>query len=118
MMYLPVREHIPFEQGLRPNEILSRGQTHPSQRAYSIRTRIKTLLRQAEICRCCQRAYSIRTRIKTQAYFPDQGVLPVREHIPLEQGLRRFRFSHDLTCFIGQRAYSIRTRIKTESYTI
>ncbi len=36
-----------------------------------------------------QRAYSIRTRIKTGVGSVGQSVLlPVREHIPLEQGLR------------------------------
>ena len=37
----------------------------------------------------CQRAYSIRTRIKTvlPLLLPSPRI-PVREHIPLEQGLR------------------------------
>ena len=37
----------------------------------------------------CKRAYSIRTRIKTNALVVVPAmILPVREHIPLEQGLR------------------------------
>ena len=60
------------------------------QRAYSIRTRIKTrIVLEGVINTECQRAYSIRTRIKTTesrqvVVFRDS----VREHIPLEQGLR------------------------------
>ena len=40
-------------------------------------------------------------------------IFVVRDHIPLEQGLRRLsrRLSRRLGC--GQRPYSIRTRIKT-----
>ena len=62
------------------------------QRAYSIRTRIKTRSgAMLHRCSCRQRAYSIRTRIKTVHFFYD-GVCPcvVREHIPLEQGLRPY----------------------------
>ena len=37
----------------------------------------------------CQRAYSIRTRIKTENHCHLKNLLmSVREHIPLEQGLR------------------------------
>ncbi len=37
----------------------------------------------------CQRAYSIRTRIKTESLgLADLLLIRVREHIPLEQGLR------------------------------
>ena len=41
-----------------------------------------------------QRAYSIRTRIKTLEILPykRQELIYVREHIPLEQGLRLYRF--------------------------
>ena len=61
-----------------------------SQRPYSIRTRIKT---QALVSRCItmyrQRPYSIRTRIKTLLkVFLVQLTKQVRDHIPLEQGLR------------------------------
>ena len=39
----------------------------------------------------CQRAYSIRTRIKTYVrIFVGSCTKNVREHIPLEQGLRLF----------------------------
>ena len=87
-----------------------------SQRPYSIRTRIKTrahsLVRSQGLV--SQRPYSIRTRIKT--------VLPrhrrrmprlVRDHIPLEQGLRRASSSASALLLPSQRPYSIRTRIKT-----
>ena len=60
------------------------------QRAYSIRTRIKTPYPFfSALSSSCQRAYSIRTRIKTMwviAFSP--FFTCVREHIPLEQGLR------------------------------
>ncbi len=62
-----VREHIPLEQGLR---LLVQGifrSRTPSQRAYSIRTRIKTINEPFwQNITKCQRAYSIRTRIKTK----------------------------------------------------
>ena len=62
----------------------------------------------------CQRAYSIRTRIKTfLTVFFSFIFGKVREHIPLEQGLRRFQRLLTLSLFSRQRAYSIRTRIKT-----
>ena len=37
----------------------------------------------------CQRPYSIRTRIKTDAAGDVRGQIAVRDHIPLEQGLRQ-----------------------------
>ena len=37
----------------------------------------------------------------------------VRDHIPLEQGLRRIYEPASVIAFISQRPYSIRTRIKT-----
>ena len=60
-----VREHIPLEQGLRLHA-KSYADTWKSQRAYSIRTRIKTTG-----CLSIAKKKPI-----------------VREHIPLEQGLR------------------------------
>ncbi len=60
-----VREHIPLEQGLRLSRDV-KGDVTKGQRAYSIRTRIKT------ICRAFQPVVAD----------------SVREHIPLEQGLR------------------------------
>ena len=39
-----------------------------------------------------QRAYSIKTRIKTdEISYHKSAVMQVREHIPLKQGLRQFR---------------------------
>ena len=37
-----------------------------------------------------QRPYSIRTRIKTRGFLRHPTAFPVRDHIPLEQGLRHF----------------------------
>ena len=108
------------------------------QRPYSIRTRIKTLLiilnKKLQVR---QRPYSIRTRIKTLTENICQALAFVRDHIPLEQGLRQW-LDHDYQCMafcvrdhipleqglrlwsaiqpptpLGQRPYSIRTRIKT-----
>ena len=61
-----------------------------------------------------QRAYSIRTRIKT-VFFDCLRFCGchVREHIPLEQGLRLSIIIIVFYMLISQRAYSIRTRIKT-----
>ena len=64
---------------------------HFGQRAYSVRTRIKTAIMRLIIVFLSigQRAYSIRTRIKTCPCFSQARILVwVREHIPLEQGLR------------------------------
>ena len=41
----------------------------------------------------CQRPYSIRTRIKTSSFSREAGRGIVRDHIPLEQGLRPLRTS-------------------------
>ena len=59
------------------------------QRPYSIRTRIKTE-NQESLCGtgACQRPYSIRTRIKTVNLLHLARPDHVRDHIPLEQGLR------------------------------
>ena len=65
-MFERVREHIPLEQGLRQEQHLC-----------------------AECNQIRQRAYSIRTRIKTRnVVIVVNSVSIVREHIPLEQGLR------------------------------
>ena len=50
-----------------------------------------------------QRAYSIRTRIKTIFSFVDINTkILVREHIPLEQGLR--------LCYSQSRTYLVQVR--------
>ncbi len=89
-----VREHIPLEQGLRHPISRDKRGFRRCQRAYSIRTRIKTIT--SEMCNILigsrQRAYSIRTRIKTVVTTAVNGKNYVREHIPLEQGLRRRGF--------------------------
>ena len=62
----------------------------------------------------CQRPYSIRTRIKTQCIVMLCLNSPsVRDHIPLEQGLRLPGGTTGQNTVSGQRPYSIRTRIKT-----
>ena len=132
-----VRDHIPLEQGLRPVAVTSSEFVSPSQRPYSIRTRIKTqhypdFIYQPD----CQRPYSIRTRIKTTHRQTRERARHVRDHIPLEQGLRPLPFlsltvstsvrdhiplEQGLRLDVGdlgfviesQRPYSIRTRIKT-----
>ena len=60
-----------------------------------------------------QRPYSIRTRIKTWKRAVISYHLNVRDHIPLEQGLRRLTIQRVKTVGSSQRPYSIRTRIKT-----
>ena len=62
----------------------------PTSRAYSIKTRIETLIGFTNVSfPSTSRAYSIKTRIET-AYFVSNG-LPqsLVEHIPLKQGLRQ-----------------------------
>ena len=64
------------------------------QRPYSIRTRIKTALCLPQIIKeQGQRPYSIRTRIKTRLRNLSRGEYIVRDHIPLEQGLRHCAIS-------------------------
>ena len=60
-----------------------------------------------------QRPYSIRTRIKTLAGLVTVIDVLVRDHIPLEQGLRRKQVRLEPNPVGRQRPYSIRTRIKT-----
>ena len=88
--FFNVRDHIPLEQGLRQRAKETVRLRIACQRPYSIRTRIKTppavLL---SPWRQCQRPYSIRTRIKTPCCPLAVSPCPVvRDHIPLEQGLR------------------------------
>ena len=73
---LTLREHIPLEQELR--------QPFAGLADFN----------------CSQRAYSIRTRIKTPVGLPVGVPLGLREHIPLEQGLRQLqqRGWSDLIC--------------------
>ena len=60
-----------------------------------------------------QRPYSIRTRIKTRNEVVSRATAAfVRDHIPLEQGLRH-QILKDAGSEVSQRPYSIRTRIKT-----
>ena len=136
---MTVRDHIPLEQGLRrvcpcslkatiegqrPYSIRTRIKTHTMQqnternlcqRPYSIRTRIKTRLPRASRSQTQrQRPYSIRTRIKTIALLYSRlAARSVRDHIPLEQGLRHVYLKKITLRQCCQRPYSIRTRIKT-----
>ena len=95
-----VRDHIPLEQGLRPDVLISVESNISSQRPYSIRTRIKTVALSSHLSlRFCQRPYSIRTRIKTvHCDGGQQRRLDVRDHIPLEQGLRHIEVIHLHDC--------------------
>ena len=64
-----------------------------SQRAYSYKTRIKTRRRLLLINQSydTQRAYSYKTRIKTVPFMSiEPQVNPLKEHIPIKQGLRLF----------------------------
>ena len=84
-----------------------------SQRPYSIRTRIKTGYAQLNPVE-----YFVRDHIPLEQglrHHTDvrQELWPcVRDHIPLEQGLRRL-CQIWVRRFVSQRPYSIRTRIKT-----
>ena len=133
-----VRDHIPLEQGLRqaqmnwkliwmpcqrPYSIRTRIKTwqhgsddkvYESQRPYSIRTRIKTAEGCLKRLQESQRPYSIRTRIKTWWCFNRSESVFVRDHIPLEQGLRPLIRCGLVILDDRQRPYSIRTRIKTK----
>ena len=116
-----LREHIPLKQGLRHYIPKTNAKFIPPQRAYSIKTRIKTSCKGSSGLRrpCSQRAYSIKTRIKTRLKGLKRGTRPLaqraysiktriktllhpltevlrilREHIPLKQGLRLYSFPH------------------------
>ena len=111
-----VRDHIPLEQGLRLILLFFGWIPVIRQRPYSIRTRIKTMARDVSSRNPIsgQRPYSIRTRIKTYCRFNPYTVFPfVRDHIPLEQGLRPRVVVLLEVLICCQRPYSIRTRIKT-----
>ncbi len=87
-----------------------------SQRASSITTRIKTQGPKGPYDEAMQsqRASSITTRIKTLfygLYYPCAA--PVREHLPLQQGLRQGNLLATIVANRSQRASSITTRIKT-----
>ena len=114
-----VRDHIPLEQGLRLGMVVILILPTIRQRPYSIRTRIKTAPRRCtRRSQARQRPYSIRTRIKTAARRRKQRrPLRVRDHIPLEQGLRQDHKLPSYNLLMSQRPYSIRTRIKTSSVT-
>ena len=90
-------------------------QNIPGQRPYAIRTRIKTNWCQWLPRRTAgQRPYSIRTRIKTITSLSICiEIRLVRDHIPLEQGLRHALEGTEDYQEVRQRPYSIRTRIKT-----
>ena len=110
-----MRVHLPLQQGLRPavlavisakligasaSSITTRIKTHffpkcvftcPSASASSITTRIKTnkYILHPRFCRSAS-ASSITTRIKTlSSDQPSSGNIPVRVHLPLQQGLRQ-----------------------------
>ena len=91
-----LREHIPLKQGLRHKPPWFFCDVFFSQRAYSIKTRIKTNspMYIANFPLLSQRAYSIKTRIKTIKY-------PIYRRIGKTQ-----------------RAYSIKTRIKTVRFRL
>ena len=87
-----------------------------SQRAYSIKTRIKTRYTKEFLSTIFmpQRAYSIKTRIKTYSHAVYSLLTTqLREHIPLKQGLRLIFLPARNIRRSSQRAYSIKTRIKT-----
>ena len=110
---LYVRDHIPLEQGLRRDILVTAADNAHSQRPYSIRTRIKTTAPNGGSCpKAGQRPYSIRTRIKTDCMHINPFYYSVRDHIPLEQGLRLRKSIPEMN-IKRQRPYSIRTRIKT-----
>ena len=88
---MPVREHIPLEQGLR------------------LRLALFAKLMQIHVREHIPLEQGLR---QEKSFAMVTGGHAVREHIPLEQGLRLIALMHS-DASICQRAYSIRTRIKT-----
>ena len=86
-----VRDHLPLQQGLRPNAS-SNAESQSGLRPSSITTRIKTISLRLRLCLLMlgQRPSSITTRIKTLFFLPHRTISnQVRDHLPLQQGLRR-----------------------------
>ncbi len=86
-----VREHLPLQQGLRPFHPVTLALPVTGQRASSITTRIKTPpCHPSSSWGHRQRASSITTRIKTLPWdVQTPMIFVVREHLPLQQGLRQ-----------------------------
>ena len=94
--FFVVRDHLPLQQGLRLLLILKFANTQWRQRPSSITTRIKTVV--CNVGALCvvgsgQRLSSITTRIKTQFVWLALLDCTVRDHLPLQQGLRRGEIS-------------------------
>ena len=85
------------------------------QRPYSIRTRIKTpiILRSSENNASVRDHIPLEQGLRRELVFTDGRSLIVRDHIPLEQGLRQSSLQTRHQWQQRQRPYSIRTRIKT-----
>ena len=87
-----------------------------SQRPYSIRTRIKTWTRtrRAHVPCSVRDHIPLEQGLRQSTRTLNQPPVTVRDHIPLEQGLRRLLMSSSVWVSpVCQRPYSIRTRIKT-----
>ena len=62
-----------------------------SQRPYSIRTRIKTNSRALVSYNCSVRDHiPLEQGLRQAGKIPESTFTPVRDHIPLEQGLRHY----------------------------
>ena len=85
-----------------------------SQRPYSIRTRIKTWSRRQGVYQVYVRDHiPLEQGLRLKAEDMANMLYDVRDHIPLEQGLRPYPDGLMSNGVHGQRPYSIRTRIKT-----
>ena len=100
---LPVRDHIPLEQGLRHalrdlNREQNAVRDHiPLEQGLRLKAAVMSLPPQ-----CRQRPYSIRTRIKTGAVCQSDYSGSVRDHIPLEQGLRHIAAGDTVTFSVSE----------------
>ena len=110
-----LREHIPLKQGLRPLIQLSGSSLMNPQRAYSIKTRIKTtfLVSAARTISMLREHIPLKQGLRQIIRTRKANIRYLREHIPLKQGLRPRMFKCVSSVLISQRAYSIKTRIKT-----
>ena len=108
-------EHIPLKQGLRP----SRNVLSVTASLLAEHIPLKQGLRHIWYCwmnrsNHSRRAYSIKTRIKTLCFIFEYGFgFVLAEHIPLKQGLRPRTHTRRGKLSSTRRAYSIKTRIKT-----
>ena len=114
---MPVRDHIPLEQGLRRCCLVTSGGLLPDVRDHIPLEQGLRLLRRS----LRMPSHIVRDHIPLEQglrhvplLLTEHSAIGVRDHIPLEQGLRHNPTLSRYCYHSCQRPYSIRTRIKTD----